>query len=92
PEQVIPADRFPDLQGRPMSNAGRAAVEATRVAPIRSAVAAISAEDLIGLEAEAAGLVAQPDPFAPEPMRQERVQERSAVAIDDVTIRQAAPK
>jgi cell division protein FtsZ len=92
PEQVIPADRFPDLQGRKMSNAGRAAVEATREAQIRSAVAAISAEDLIGLEAETAGLAPQADPFAPEPVRQDRMQERSAVAIDEVTIRQAAPK
>ncbi|MEP9351748.1 cell division protein FtsZ [Xanthobacter sp. KR7-225] len=91
PEQVIPADRFPELQGmqgRKMSNAGRAAVEATREAQIRHAVAAISAEDLIGLEAETAGLVGHDDAFAPEPPRQER----GAVAIDDVTIRQAAPK
>ncbi|MFG1345401.1 cell division protein FtsZ [Xanthobacter autotrophicus DSM 431] len=95
PEQLAPVtDRFPELAGRKMSNAGRAAVEATREAQIRSAVAAISADDLIGLDdagqspqSFAPNAPAQPAPAAPQPAPAER-----AVAIDDVTIRTAPPK
>ena len=92
PEQIPSAvDRFPELQGRKMSNAGRAAVEATREAQIRSAVESISAEDLIGLDGVAPPVPGTPagrsEPgFAPEP------EPARPVAIDDVTIRQAAPK
>ena len=96
PEQVIPQDRFPELQsGHKRSNAGREAVEASRAAQIRSAVAAISAEDLIGSEDSVAGGLDAPAAgeatFAPAAPPAPPVRER-AVAIDDVTIRQAAPK
>lgn len=87
PEQIPSAvDRFPDLQGRKMSNAGRVAVEQAREAQIRSAVAAISAEDLMAMEA--------PMP-APAPVQRAPAPPPApahAVAIDDVTIRAAAPK
>jgi len=96
PEQIVPAtDRFPELAGRKISNAGRAAVEQAREAQIRSAVASISAEDLIGLEdlqpqahahPQAHAPAAMDDVFAPLPPQQ------PAVAIDDVTIRAAQPK
>lgn len=84
PEQLAPVvDRFPELQGRKISNAGRAAVEASRESQIRNAVASISAEDLMALDSLAASaplaMSRAPEPQAP-------------VAIDDVTIRAAAPK
>ena len=85
PEQIPSAtERFPDLQGRKISNAGRAAVEAQREVQIRNAVAGISAEDLIGLEA-AMPVESLEDVFAP-------MAPQPSVAIDDVTIRTAAPK
>ncbi|MBA4789876.1 MAG: cell division protein FtsZ [Pseudomonadota bacterium] len=85
PEQIHPAtDRFPELQGRKISNAGRAAVEQAREAQIRSAVAAISAEDLMSLEAPAPAPVQRAPAPPPAPAQ--------AVAIDDVTIRAATPK
>ncbi|MBP2149918.1 MULTISPECIES: cell division protein FtsZ [Xanthobacter] len=102
PEQLQPvADRFPELAGRKISNAGRAAVEATREAQIRSAVAAIQAEDLIAME-DAAQKAQAPQGYAPQapqgyasqayaPQTQQAPAER-AVAIDDVTIRTAPPK
>ncbi|OYW57795.1 MAG: cell division protein FtsZ [Azorhizobium sp. 32-67-21] len=88
PEQIPSAtDRFPDLQGRKMSNAGRVAVEQAREAQIRSAVAAISAEDLMSMEAAPAPVYRAPAPQpAPAPAPQQ------SVAIDDVTIRAATPK
>ncbi|MDI4666398.1 cell division protein FtsZ [Xanthobacter autotrophicus] len=104
PEQIAPgADRFPDLAGRKISNAGRAAVEATREAQIRSAVASISAEDLIGME-DAQAQAAQathayaPQSFAPAAPAPQGTHPGApqpadrGVAIDDVTIRTAAPK
>ncbi|MFG1461451.1 cell division protein FtsZ [Xanthobacter sp. DSM 24535] len=79
PEQIATSGNgLPDLQGRKMSNAGRVAVEQAREAQIRSAVAAISAEDLMELDTAAAS--------APKPAPQR------SVAIDDVTIRAATPK
>ncbi|MFG1301648.1 cell division protein FtsZ [Xanthobacter sp. V3C-3] len=103
PEQIAPvADRFPELAGRKISNAGRAAVEATREAQIRSATASISVEDLIGLEdAQASQMApAQPAPmqheaprgYAPQAPQPAPQQADRGVAIDDVTIRTAAPK
>ncbi|TCT06701.1 cell division protein FtsZ [Aquabacter spiritensis] len=81
PEQIqTRGEGLPDLQGRKMSNAGRAAVEQARDAQIRKAVDAITAEDLMALE-----MKAPPKP-APAPAPQQ------AVAIDEVTIRAAAPK
>ncbi|MFG1403539.1 cell division protein FtsZ [Xanthobacter sediminis] len=79
PDQIQPPA---DLGGRKMSNAGRVAVETAREAQIHSAVAAISAEDLIGLE-DFAPVAQQP---APAPMPEQ------PVAIDDVTIRAAQPR
>ncbi|MFG1479765.1 cell division protein FtsZ [Xanthobacter sp. V4C-4] len=81
PDQIQPPA---DLQGRKMSNAGRVAVEAARDAQIRSAVASISAEDLIGLEdfATSAGI----GQHAAAPLHEQ------AVAIDEVTIRASQPK
>ncbi|MDE1571000.1 cell division protein FtsZ [Aquabacter sp. P-9] len=89
PEQIqYRGESSPDLQGRKMSNAGRAAVEAARETQIRNAVASISAEDLMALDSLAASAPAPTTqrPMAPEPAPQQ------AVAIDDVTIRAAAPK
>ncbi|MFG1397839.1 cell division protein FtsZ [Roseixanthobacter pseudopolyaromaticivorans] len=88
PEQIqYRGESTPDLQGRKMSNAGRAAVEQAREAQIRSAVAAISAEDLMALDnAVAAQPAPQPQHAAPAPAPQR------PVAIDEVTIRAAAPK
>ncbi len=84
PEQIQHnTDRLPDLQGRKMSNAGRVAVEQAREAQIRSAVAAISAEDLMSLEMPTQSRAPQPAP-APAPQQ--------SVAIDEVTIRAATPK
>ncbi|MFS8036052.1 cell division protein FtsZ [Xanthobacter sp. AM11] len=91
PEQLAPvADRFPELQGRKISNAGRAAVEATREAQIRSAVAAISADDLIGLD----DMAPAHSTYAPPEPRQggQHAAAPESVAIDDVTIRAAAPR
>ncbi|BAF90562.1 MULTISPECIES: cell division protein FtsZ [Azorhizobium] len=50
PEQIQTSTTLGEFQGRKMSNAGRAAVEQAREAQIRSAVASISAEDLMDLE------------------------------------------
>ncbi|MEW6254756.1 MAG: cell division protein FtsZ [Pseudomonadota bacterium] len=87
PEQIPSAvDRFPDLQGRKMSNAGRVAAEQAREAQIRSAVAAISAEDLMAMEAPMPAPAPVQRAPAPPPAPSH------AVAIDDVTIRAAAPK
>ncbi|MEP9354974.1 cell division protein FtsZ [Xanthobacter sp. KR7-65] len=101
PEQIQPAtDRFPELAGRKMSNAGRVAVEQAREAQIRSAVASIQAEDLIGMEdAQQSAQAYAPQSYAPQaaqayaphPAPQPTPAER-AVAIDDVTIRSAPPK
>jgi len=89
PDQIQPPA---DLQGRKMSNAGRVAVEAAREAQIRTAVAAISAEDLIGLE-EFAEAPAQHQPAYHQPAyHQSAPVPEQPVAIDDVTIRAAAPK
>jgi len=86
PEQMPSgADRLSDLNGRKISNAGRAAVEAQREGQIRDAVAGISAEDLIGLDTSAPADAIE-DAFAPLASPQQ------TVAIDDVTIRTAAPK
>ncbi len=96
PEQIATnADRLPEMHGRKMSNAGRAAVEATREAQIRTAVASISAEDLMSLETAAAPQPPQPVYREPAPQQQrapapERAQPSSVV--DEVTIRAAAPK
>ncbi|MGR7994416.1 MULTISPECIES: cell division protein FtsZ [unclassified Xanthobacter] len=79
PDQIQPPA---EVQGRKMSNAGRAAVEAGREAQIRDAVAAISTEDLIGME----------DFGTPASMGQPMMHEEEPVAIDNVTIRAAAPK
>ncbi|OYY22180.1 MAG: hypothetical protein B7Y65_04280 [Azorhizobium sp. 35-67-15] len=86
PEQIqYRGEATPDLQGRKMSNAGRAAVEQAREAQIRSAVAAISAEDLMALDnAVSSHPAPQAQHAAPAPQR--------SVAIDEVTIRAAAPK
>ncbi|QRG08011.1 cell division protein FtsZ [Xanthobacter dioxanivorans] len=102
PEQIAPiGDRFPELAGRKISNAGRAAVEATREAQIRSAVASITADDLIGLEDAAAqqpqASYAPPQQrdFAPQaqaPAAPQHAPADRGVAIDDVTIRTAPPK
>ncbi len=84
PEQIqYRGEATPDLQGRKMSNAGRVAVEQAREAQIRSAVAAISAEDLMALDN---AVSAHPAPQAQQPAPQR------SVAIDEVTIRAAAPK
>ncbi|MEP9376845.1 cell division protein FtsZ [Aquabacter sp. CN5-332] len=86
PEQIqTRGEGMPDLGGRKMSNAGRAAVEQAREAQIRSAVAAISAEDLMSLEMPTPTQARVPQP-APAPAPQQ------AVAIDEVTIRAATPK
>ncbi|MGQ3673752.1 cell division protein FtsZ [Xanthobacter sp. TB0136] len=92
PDQMQPAT---DLQGRKMSNAGRMAVEGAREAQIRAAVDSISAEDLIGLD-DFAPVAQQPAhaAYAPTPTYAPPAAEHhhQAVAIDDVTIRAAAPK
>ncbi len=95
--EVIPDQMQPpaDLQGRKMSNAGRMAVEGAREAQIRAAVDSISAEDLIGLD-DFAPVAQQPAhaAYAPAPTYAPAAAEyhQQAVAIDDVTIRAAAPK
>ncbi len=98
PEQIATnSDRLPEMHGRKMSNAGRAAVEATREAQIRTAVASISAEDLMSLEAIPVPQQHQPAPYrepAPQPQPQQRAPERAPQqsVVDDVTIRAATPK
>ncbi len=98
PEQIATnGDRLPEMHGRKMSNAGRAAVEATREAQIRTAVASISAEDLMSLEAIPVPQQHQPAPYrepAPQPQPQQRAPERAPQqsVVDDVTIRAATPK
>jgi cell division protein FtsZ len=93
PDQISPgAERFPDLAGRKISNAGRAAVEATREAQIRTAVASISAEDLIGMEDAQAQAAQSHAAYAPQAYAPAAQAPQQAVAIDDVTIRAAAPK
>ncbi len=98
--EVMPDQMQPpaDLQGRKMSNAGRMAVEVAREAQIRSAVAAISAEDLIGLDDfapeahQAHNAYAPAQSYAPQQAYAPAEHHHQAVAIDDVTIRTAAPK
>ncbi|MFG1372845.1 cell division protein FtsZ [Xanthobacter oligotrophicus] len=93
PDQISPgAERYPDLAGRKISNAGRAAVEATREAQIRTAVASISAEDLIGMEDAQVQAAQAHTAYAPQAYAPAAPAPQQAVAIDDVTIRAAAPK
>ncbi|WP_341991340.1 cell division protein FtsZ [Azorhizobium sp. AG788] len=96
PEQIATnADRLPEMHGRKMSNAGRAAVEATREAQIRTAVASISAEDLMSLEAIPVPQQHQPAPYRePAPQQRAPAPERAPQpsVVDEVTIRAATPK
>ncbi|WP_029003457.1 cell division protein FtsZ [Azorhizobium doebereinerae] len=98
PEQIATSGNgLPDLGGRKMSNAGRVAVEQAREAQIRSAVASISAEDLMSMEPAPPAPQPQqtvyrdPAPQQARPPMPERPQPAQSV-VDDVTIRAAAPK
>ncbi|MGU3495557.1 cell division protein FtsZ [Xanthobacteraceae bacterium A53D] len=96
PEQIqTSGNGLPDLGGRKMSNAGRAAVEQERAAQIRNAVASISAEDLMDLEPAPAPVQQTYREPAPQPQQapaRPPMQERAPAQVDDVTIRAAAPK
>ncbi|MGQ3674812.1 cell division protein FtsZ [Xanthobacter sp. TB0139] len=89
PDQIQPTT---EMHGRKTSNAGRMAVEAARESQIHAAVAGISTEDLIGMEDFGAEAQHQMDAYAPSAYAPQPAHEPQPVAIDDVTIRTAAPK
>ncbi|QJP16413.1 cell division protein FtsZ [Starkeya sp. ORNL1] len=95
PEQIPHGlSNLADIGGRRVSNAGRAAVEARRDAALRSVASAL-ADDYAGNESFEPTF-AQPSRgehvYATEAHHQAPAQQYAQAAIDDVTIRQQAPK
>ncbi len=94
PEQIPHAlNNLPDLGGRRVSNAGRAAVEARRDAALRSVASALDAEDF-GAPHHEPSFAAAPineHPYG-EPSYAQPAYAPAPAAIDDVTIRPMAPK
>ncbi|MDF2618275.1 MAG: cell division protein FtsZ [Xanthobacteraceae bacterium] len=89
PEQIPHSlNGLPDIGGRRVSNAGRAAVEARREAALRSVASALDADD--------GAYAATAEPSFAGPAENDHVYGGEAAyapaAIDDVTIRQLAPK